>query len=70
MSKLSPSPTASAEQENGKTPKLANVAAAATTTPSESLSKKPPKFDRDEYHRNYMRDYMRKRRQAEKREGK
>lgn len=27
-----------------------------------------PKFDRNEHHRNYMREYMRKRRQKEKRE--
>ena len=31
-----------------------------------SLVRSKAKFDRNEAHRNYMRDYMRKRRQAEK----
>ena len=36
----------------------------------EQIMKGPPapKFDREAYHRNYMKEYMRKRRQKEKRE--
>lgn len=46
------------------------LTASVKSSPSAAMDAKPnprrPKFDRNDYHRNYMREYMRKRRAAAK----
>jgi hypothetical protein len=65
-------PSTATHTPHGKGSDAANVAKPQIepeSAPPQSPSETKPKFDRNEAHRNYMRDYMRRRRQAEKREG-
>ena len=64
-----PTKPADVPASDGVVSRRATPRSVATTSENRDVTagETAPKFDRAEYHRNYMREYMRKRRQAEKR---